>query len=122
MKTTRTGTKEISLTLAVEVTEDTAAESVAEQLEKALSHLDGKVGRLSDVVVRTVPRIVSNAGAGYESRIWEKATCKIADNPRDRLIDPVVDLEKLSEQVIQLERQLGAVREGLARLQTGARG
>ncbi|MDS0761071.1 hypothetical protein ABFO19_10730 [Xanthomonas citri pv. glycines] len=110
------------MTLAVEVTEDTAAESVAEQLEKALSHLDGKVGRLSDVVVRTVPRIVSNAGAGYESRIWEKATCKIADNPRDRLIDPVVDLEKLSEQVIQLERQLGAVREGLARLQTGARG
>jgi hypothetical protein len=108
--------KEISLTLAVEVAEDVAPEEVAARLEKALVGLDGQVARLSDVVVRTVPRFDGPAAGGYESRIWEKATCKATNDPRERLEDPVTEIERLSEQAKRLESEIASLHANLNRL------
>ena len=108
--------KEISLTLAVEVAEDVAPDDVAARLEKALAGLDDQVARISDVVVRTVPRFDAPGSGGYESRIWEKATCKATNDPRDRLVDPVTEIEKLFEQAKRLESEIASLHGNLSRL------
>ncbi|MDO9048869.1 MAG: hypothetical protein Q7U66_14210 [Methylobacter sp.] len=108
--------KEISISLVVEVDENITPESVAAEVETALSKLDSKVGRMSDVIVRTVPRFEGVGAAGYESRLWEKATCKVAQDPRERIGDPVLEIRKLSETAQRLEAELKSLKESISRL------
>jgi hypothetical protein len=108
--------KEISITLAFEVDESITPENVAAEVEGALGKLDGKVGRMSDVVVRTVPRFEGIGAAGYESRLWEKATCKIARDPRERIDDPRIEIRKLAENAQRIEAELKSLQENISRL------
>ncbi len=108
--------KVISITLAVEVDESISPESITAELESALSKLDAKVGRMSEVIVRTVPRFEGDRAGGYESRLWEKATCKVARDPRERIDDPVTEIRKLEEKAQRLDEELKSLRESLNRL------
>lgn len=111
-----TQTKEVNISLALEVEESMSADKIAATLEDSLKGLDSKVGRISDVMVRTVPRFDGLGAAGYESRLWEKATCKVTNDPRERLEDPINEMSKLQEQATDLQNQLKALSDNLSRL------
>lgn len=118
MKPEEKGSKEISVTVAFETAESISSEEIASRVEKAVGGLDGEVGRISDVVVRTVPRFTGGGSGGYESRIWEKATCKVVDDPRERLIDPVTELDKLTDQAARLEQELAKLNSAIDKLKS----
>jgi len=101
-------------------TKDFAArvEAAAEAKDRAklntlLSLEDLAVRSVSDVQVRTVPRVMAAApgdgGGGYETRLWEKVTCDFLGGRLQNPGDPVElqdEISQLSEAVAQLGKQV----------------
>lgn len=55
--------------------------------------------------MRTVTRGSGAVGAGYESRLWEKATCKAVDDPRELVVNPEVQIEQILRESADLREQ-----------------
>lgn len=108
--------KRLAVSVSIEVDPKTSQDELMERLEGALAPLSEHAVRVSDVVVRTVPRFAGAPAGGYETRIWEKATCRTLDNPRDRLEHPEWEVVALREEVTRLSEQAKALGERVARL------
>jgi hypothetical protein len=93
--------KEVVISFAVSVEEQATNEDIASRLEKAITGLGGEVQNVSNVQVRTVPRMVGAAGGGgaggYETRLWEKVTCDIFGGRLQTPGDPVELQEEVQE-------------------------
>src|SRR5205085_10779413 len=94
--------KEVVITFAVAVDEQATNEQIAAKLEEAIGNLGEQVHNVSDVQVRTVPRMVGAGGGsgsgGYESRLWEKVTCDVFHGR----LPPPGDAGELREEVEEL--------------------
>ena len=108
--------KEVVVSFAVAVDEHATNEQIASHLEKAIGGLGEQVQSVSDVQVRTVPRMVGTGGGsgGYETRLWEKVTCDIfggrLESPGDpvELQQEVQALTKQTRELTQRIEQLGS--------------
>jgi hypothetical protein len=107
-------TKEVVISLAVSVDEGVTQEEIAKSLEGAVGSLASKVHNVSNVQIRTVPRMLAAAapgdpgGGGYDTRLWE-VTCDIFGGRLQSPGDPVVfqqELERVSSQVRELSAQV----------------
>ena len=118
MKATEKKTKEIIISLSLEVPEEATQEEVATKIGKALEPLADTVMNVSDLAIRTVPRLHGphDEGGGYETRLWEKATCKVAMDPRDRLKNPEEQIERLLEEAESLNEQTRRLNQAVATL------
>jgi hypothetical protein len=109
--------KEVVISFAVAVDEEASNEEIASRLERAIEGLGENVKSVSDVQVRTVPRIAAAApgtgGGGYESRLWEKVTCDIFGGRLQSPGDPVELQEEVNE-ISSSMRELNARVEKLA--------
>lgn len=105
-------TKQVTVALSAEVDATLSSEEVAQHLEEALTHLQERAVKLSDVVVRTVPRLSGDPAGGYESRLWEKATCRLRD-PLEKLDAPVLEIRDIDQDIANLERQLAELTRNL---------
>lgn len=113
-------TKDLSISVTVTVDEGASQEEIADRVSRALAPMARDAANVSDVAVRTLPRgLVDVGSAGYESRLWEKATCKepamhpgdIVINPVDQLIEH--DLGGVSDQVRELQESVERLNERL---------
>jgi|RhiMethySRZTD1v2_1073278.scaffolds.fasta_scaffold2152230_1 hypothetical protein len=107
------GEKEVVISFAVSVEEEASNEDIATRLEGAITSLGENVRSVSDVQVRTVPRVMAAApgdgGGGYETRLWEKVTCDFLGGRLQNPGDPVElqdEISQLSEAVAQLGKQV----------------
>jgi hypothetical protein len=108
-------TKEVVVSLAVSVDQDATQEEIAKAFEGAVGDLASKVHNVSNLQIRTVPRMLAAAApgdpgsGGYESRLWEKVTCDIFGGRLQSPGDPVVfqeELERVTAQVRELGQQV----------------
>lgn len=72
--------KQIEIIVKATVDDSVSEEQVADRVQEALKSLASGTRNIGDLGVRTVPRATGvkaadAVGAGYESRLWEKATC-----------------------------------------------
>lgn len=105
------GEKEVVISFAIAVDEEASNEDIATKLEGAIGNLGEGVQSVSDVQVRTVPRVMAAApgGGGYETRLWEKVTCDFLGGRLQNPGDPVElqdEISQLSEAVEQLGKQV----------------
>jgi hypothetical protein len=108
------GEKEVVISFAVAVDEQASNEEIATRLEQAIGSLGENVQGVSDVQVRTVPRVLAAApgGGGYETRLWEKVTCDILGGRLQNPGDPV----ELQEEIDELSTAMRKVNEQVERL------
>ena len=106
------GEKEVVISFAIAVDEEASNEDIATKLEGVISKVGEGVQSVSDVQVRTVPRVMAAApggGGGYETRLWEKVTCDFLGGRLQNPGDPVElqdEIVQLSEAVAQLGKQV----------------
>ncbi len=99
--------KHVSISLTVEVREDASQEEIADRLSEALRPMTDLVSNVSDVAVRTVPRTVaSELAGGYETRLWEKATCRILDGVTERIYPVDHEIEEVAEELQRVAKRL----------------
>ena len=75
---TQGGGKAIEITVRATVDPSVSEDQVAEQIQAALSGLKAHSMGEGKLSIRTVKRdgvAAAGVAAGYESRLWEKATC-----------------------------------------------
>jgi hypothetical protein len=74
---TKMDDKTIEITIRATVGGAVTEEQIAERVEAAVKNLAGQAKKGSKLSIRTAPRegVGPNAAGGYESRLWEKATC-----------------------------------------------
>lgn len=95
-----------TLSFAVRLPEGVGREQLADIVAEALRPLADRLVNVSDLAVRTVPRLAGAGAAGYESRLWEKATCRSDGRPTDPLINPEVRLAELLDETHALRRRI----------------
>lgn len=105
-------TKQVTVALSVEVDAKLTSEEVAQHLEESLTHLQDRAVKISEVVVRTVPRLSGDPAGGYESRLWEKATCRLRD-PLEKLDAPVLEIPDIGQDIANLESQIAELTRNL---------
>jgi hypothetical protein len=103
--------KELTVSITVAVEEGVDQETLADRVGEALKPMVDEVVGLSDVTIHTVPRrgAIGVAGGGYESRLWEKATCKTENPlvPREAVVEELLDeAERLGDEVRALARRV----------------
>lgn len=69
------GTKVFSISIDVSVPADMSPEDMAQRLEGVVAKSRPDRVDFSKLTIRTIPRELGAAAAGYDTRLWEKATC-----------------------------------------------
>jgi hypothetical protein len=94
--------REMTMSFTVRLEDGVDRDQLADAVAEALRPLSERAVNVSDLAVRTVPRGPGGPSAGYDSRLWEKATCKEAGDPRDRLVNPEVQVERVLQEAHEL--------------------
>jgi hypothetical protein len=82
--------KKFSISIDCLVDSKVTKKQLAVEIEKAVKSIPSKPADIGEISVKTIDRSLRPGGlaAGYDSRLWEKATCKIAARPGDVVINP----------------------------------
>lgn len=92
-------------------------DQLADAVAKALEPLAEQAVNVSDLAIRTLPRRdLGEQAGGYETRLWEKATCKSVDDPREKITNPDDDVEKVLREAEALQEQVSRLAEAAQRL------
>jgi hypothetical protein len=67
--------KQVEISIQVEVEDSLTEDEIAELVRQAVSARRGDVKSVGSLKIRTLPHVHGVSAAGYESRLWEKATC-----------------------------------------------
>jgi hypothetical protein len=88
--------KQFSVSIDFVVGKKVTKRQIAAEIEKVIESIASTPADIGDVTVKTIDRVLKPGGlaAGYESRLWEKATCAVAARPGDVVINPVIRAAK----------------------------
>lgn len=96
------GTKKVNIKLDLDVPAYAKPEEIARYIESFAGKLNpeekANVKKIDEVHVRFTEKgkiDLGNKSTGYESKIWEKATCKVALDKEDLVSNPVIDKIKI---------------------------
>lgn len=104
----------VTFTVPADAVQD--REQLADLVAEALGPLAEKAVNVSDVAIRTIDRFGGAVAGGYESRLWEKATCKEAGDPRDVLVNPASDLERVVQELDSLRVQVDTLNTAVEKI------
>lgn len=85
--------KRVTVTIDYVVPDQVSEEQIAERLGSSLKDLATSVV-VPHIPIRTIgPRDIGGGAGGYETKLWEKATCKLTGqephgDPAERFTDP----------------------------------
>ncbi len=85
--------KRVTVTIDYVVPDQLSEEQIAERLGSSLKDL-ATAAVVPHIPIRTIgPRTIGGAAGGYDTKLWEKATCKLTGeepkgDPAERFTDP----------------------------------
>lgn len=69
------GTKTFSISIDVNVPADMSPESMAERVQSLVGEKASADAAFSKLTIRTISHDKAGLAAGYDNRLWERATC-----------------------------------------------
>jgi hypothetical protein len=103
----QSGTKTLEISFATRVDAGLDQEAIVAEVARVLKPLSARPEDVSSIVVRTVRRTgVSPDVSAYESRIWEKATCRAPREKFDPIRDPYRDFVFVHDEIELLRKQV----------------
>lgn len=101
--------KKINLELPLDMPSDAAPMEIVREIEKISTNLNPQIElrgkKIDEIKVRFTDKGQIDLGyepTGYECKLWEKATCKVANDKEDLISNPII-MEKIKTDLTKMK-------------------